>query len=51
VLNKLINEAHVALMPGSYFGENGRGYMRATLFLSKLEIEEALGRIQKIKSW
>jgi len=51
VLNKLINEAHVALMPGSYFGENGRGYMRATLFLSKTEIEEALERIQKVKSW
>jgi aspartate/methionine/tyrosine aminotransferase len=51
VLNKLINEAHVALMPGSYFGENGKGYMRATLFLSKMEIEKALERIKKIKNW
>lgn len=46
----MINEAHVALMPGSYT-ENGRGYMRATLFLSKTEIEEALERILKAKSW
>lgn len=51
VLNTLINKAHVALMPGSYFGNNGRGYMRATLFLSRHEIEEALERIKKIKTW
>jgi aspartate/methionine/tyrosine aminotransferase len=51
VLNTLINKAHVALMPGSYFGESGQGYMRATLFLSLTEIEEALERIEKIKTW
>jgi aspartate/methionine/tyrosine aminotransferase len=50
-LNILIDKAHVAFMPGSYFGENGRGYMRATLFLSKAEIAEALDRIEKVKSW
>jgi aspartate/methionine/tyrosine aminotransferase len=51
VLNTLINKAHVAFMPGSYFGESGRGYMRATLFLSLSEIEEALDRIRKVKNW
>jgi aspartate/methionine/tyrosine aminotransferase len=51
VLETLINKAHVAFMPGSYFGENGRGYMRATLFLAKKEIEEVLDRIKKIKTW
>jgi LL-diaminopimelate aminotransferase len=51
VLNKLINGAHVAFMPGSYFGENGKGYCRATIFLPKSEIEEALDRISKIKNW
>lgn len=51
VLNKLINEAHVALMPGSYFGNNGKGYMRATIFLPKSDIEEALKRIRQVKSW
>jgi LL-diaminopimelate aminotransferase len=51
VLNTLISKAHVAFMPGSYFGDNGRGYMRATLFLSRSEIEEVLERIRKIKTW
>jgi aspartate/methionine/tyrosine aminotransferase len=51
VLNTLINKAHVALMPGSYFGESGRGYMRATLFLSLPEVEEALERIRKVRNW
>jgi aspartate/methionine/tyrosine aminotransferase len=51
VLNIIIGKAHVALMPGSYFGENGKGYMRATIFLSRAEIEEALGRMRKVKSW
>lgn len=51
VLEVLIDKAHVGLMPGSYFGENGKGYMRATIFLSKTEIEEVLERIEKIKSW
>lgn len=51
VLDTLINKAHVAFMPGSYFGENGRGYMRATLFLAKNEIEEVLERIKKVKTW
>ena len=51
VLNKLIRQAHVAFMPGSYFGKNGKGYMRATLFLQRREIEEVLERINKIKTW
>ncbi|MCJ7604411.1 MAG: pyridoxal phosphate-dependent aminotransferase [Dehalococcoidales bacterium] len=51
VLNTIIRRAHVALMPGSYFGANGAGYMRATIFLSIPEIEEALARIEKVKSW
>jgi len=51
VLDVLINQAHIALMPGSYFGNNGKGYMRATLFLSKTEIEEVLERIGKVKPW
>lgn len=51
VLNKLINEAHVAFMPGSYFGKNGSGYCRATIFLAQAEIEEALDRIRRVKTW
>ena len=51
VLNRLIDKAHVALMPGLYFGENGKGYCRATIFLPKEQIEEALDRISSIKDW
>jgi LL-diaminopimelate aminotransferase len=51
VLNILINKAHVAFMPGSYFGESGRGYMRATLFLAAPDIEEALNRIRQVRTW
>ncbi len=51
VLNTIIRKAHVALMPGSYFGKNGAGYMRATVFLTRQDIEEALDRIRKVKTW
>jgi LL-diaminopimelate aminotransferase len=51
VLNTLINKAHVAFMPGSYFGKNGAGYCRATIFLPKSQIEEALDRINRVKNW
>lgn len=51
VLNKMIGEAHVAFMPGSYFGSNGKGFFRTTLFLAKNDIEEALERISKVRSW
>ena len=51
VLNRLIDKAHVALMPGIYFGENGKGYCRATIFLPKENIEEALDRISRIRDW
>jgi LL-diaminopimelate aminotransferase len=51
VLNQMINRAHVAFMPGSYFGQNGKGYFRATLFLSKEKIAQALERIKKVRSW
>jgi LL-diaminopimelate aminotransferase len=51
VLNQMIDRAHVAFMPGSYFGENGQGYFRTTLFMSKEQIEEVLTRIKKVRTW
>ncbi len=51
VLNKLLSEAHVAFMPGSYFGRSGEGYLRATIFLSKTKIREAIARIETIRDW
>jgi aspartate/methionine/tyrosine aminotransferase len=51
VLNRLIDKAHVAFMPGVYFGENGKGYCRATIFIPKSDIEEVLDRISGIRDW
>jgi LL-diaminopimelate aminotransferase len=51
VVNVMIDKAHVAFMPGSYFGSNGRGYFRTTLFMTKDKIEEALDRINRVRSW
>lgn len=48
VINVMIDKAHVAFTPGSYFGDNGRGYFRATLFMTVDKIEEALDRISKV---
>ncbi len=47
----VVERAHVAFTPGSYFGDNGRGYFRATLFMSQQKIEEALERIDKARTW
>jgi aspartate/methionine/tyrosine aminotransferase len=38
-------------MPGSYFGKSGKGHLRATLFISKPKIHEAINRIEAIKDW
>ena len=51
VLGKMLRKAHVAFMPGSYFGKSGKGFFRATLFLSKKNIREALNRIKNVKDW
>lgn len=51
VLDKMIKRAHVAFTPGSYFGNNGRGYFRTTLFMGRDKIEQALDRINKVRDW
>jgi len=51
VINAMVDKAHVAFTPGSYFGHNGWGYFRATLFMTKDKIEEALDRIAKVRTW
>ena len=48
---EIINKAHVAFTPGAYFGNNGKGYVRATLFMTKDKIVEALDRISRIRTW
>jgi LL-diaminopimelate aminotransferase len=50
-LKTLLEKAHVATMPGSYFGESGKGHVRVTLFQPEPVIEEALRRIDEIRDW
>lgn len=40
----LLEEAHVAVMPGRFFGEGGEGYIRLSLMIDDAEIVEALNR-------
>lgn len=42
---RLLEEAHVALIPGDSFGGNGRGYLRLSYAAGLAEIEEALARM------
>ncbi len=50
VKDVLLKEAHVAFMPGSYFGESGKGYARATLYIPTDRIEEGINRIAKTRA-
>lgn len=43
--NKLLEEEHVAVVPGTAFGECGEGFIRCSYAYSIDEIEEALKRI------
>lgn len=44
---KLLYDQHVALVPGTAFGESGEGYIRASYCYSVEHIKEALRRIKK----
>jgi aminotransferase len=44
---KLLTEEHVAVVPGSAFGESGEGYVRICYAAGKTDIEEALKRIKR----
>jgi aminotransferase len=43
-------EAHVALIPGDSFGENGKGYLRVSYAASTDELNEALDRMHQLLS-
>jgi aspartate/methionine/tyrosine aminotransferase len=43
---ELLEKAHVALVPGESFGDNGQGYVRLSYAASEAELREALGRMQ-----
>ncbi len=44
---KLLNDEHVAVIPGSAFGASGEGFVRACYAASMANIEEALTRIER----
>ncbi len=44
---KLLHEERVAVVPGSAFGEAGRGYVRCSYATAYEKIEEALERLQR----
>ncbi len=46
----LLREAHVVGTPGAGFGPSGEGSFRLSSFAFRENVEEALGRIQKLKS-
>ncbi len=43
----LLNEERLALIPGSAFGDSGRGYVRASYATSEENIREALRRLER----
>ncbi len=44
--HKLLEEQHVAVVPGSAFGSSGEGYLRITCVKSRSDLEEGLNRIR-----
>jgi aminotransferase len=45
---RLLMEEHVAMVPGSAFGESGRGFVRASYATALPKIEQALERIGRL---
>ena len=45
---RLLTEEHVAMVPGSAFGESGRGFVRASYATALPQIEQALERIGRL---
>ena len=43
-----LDKANIVVTPGNGFGENGEGYIRMTLTVSKDRLAEAVNRIGKI---
>lgn len=48
VVDKLLKEAHVLVIPGNAFGQSGEGYIRIALTVGIDVLEEAFNRIEKM---
>ena len=46
---RVLNEAHVFITPGFIFGSNGQRYVRISLCAKTDKMQEALGRVEKLK--
>jgi LL-diaminopimelate aminotransferase len=42
-----LNEAHVSIAPGRFFGEGGRGYVRISLIVDEQRIRESVARLRR----
>ncbi len=47
ICDRILDEAGVALMPGSAFGEQGEGFVRMTIAASDADVEDGFRRIVK----
>jgi LL-diaminopimelate aminotransferase len=47
--DRILNEAHVVITPGSGFGRNGEGFFRISAFNSRANAEEVARRLQTLK--
>ena len=45
--NRLLQEKHVAVIPGNAFGDSGEGFIRISYAYSLSRIEKALDRIEE----
>lgn len=48
--NRMLEEAHVALLPGSNFGHQGKGYIRLCYATSRENIEKGIERMKRCLS-
>ena len=47
--DRILNEAHVVITPGSGFGSQGEGFFRISAFNSRANVEEVARRLQAFK--
>lgn len=45
ITDKLLSDNHIFIAPGSIFGTNGKGYIRASLCVPEVKLKEALQRL------
>lgn len=46
--NFILDKALISMVPGSYFGESGRGYARLSLGQCKERLAEAMDRLSEV---